>query len=193
MIQIIQLRNISSTRWKNGGGETREIYKLLNKNMELFFRISVANIESDGPFSVYPNINRTLCLLQGNGIDLTFNHAQSFILKHALEFISFPGTDTIDCKLINGPVQDFNIMIDPMYGDFDVKAYDLNTRDKKMNLSLSQKTFLFIAEGKIRLNQDIISEKSMIIFENENQLDYSIIENTKLIQINLFLRDISIA
>ena len=51
--------------WKNGGGETVEIAVSPEGAAlsEFDWRISMATVATDGPFSIFPGIDRTLSIL----------------------------------------------------------------------------------------------------------------------------------
>ena len=53
--------------WKNGGGTTAEIAAFPDgAGFNAFdWRISLAEVASDGPFSAFPGIDRTLMLVEG--------------------------------------------------------------------------------------------------------------------------------
>lgn len=99
--------------WKNGQGMTTEIakYNDPDRDDDFIWRLSIADITEDGPFSVFSGIDRTLMLLDGNGIDLSFNQEKiNHRLQDLYSILSFDGADEIDCKLIEGPTRDFNVM-----------------------------------------------------------------------------------
>ena len=56
--------------WKNGGGETAEIAVFPEGACydDFHWRLSMARIAADGPFSTFPNVDRTLALIEGNGM-----------------------------------------------------------------------------------------------------------------------------
>lgn len=94
--------------WKNGGGVTTELFRLSDANSEDFLlRISVAQVASSGPFSPFPNIDRHLLILNGNGCILNGNHT----LSVNSPVFSFPGELNINCELVDGSFSDFNVMI----------------------------------------------------------------------------------
>lgn len=109
MIQVLNEKHFIRMPWKNGGGETLELYKeeLYGK---LQFRISIATVKTSGPFSQFPEINRYLTLLEGNGFQLQFDHKKE-VIDQPLQWLSFDGNDNIQCDLISDPCLDFNIMI----------------------------------------------------------------------------------
>lgn len=96
------------TRWKNDGGWTTEIAR--SGDDDYRWRISIAEIESDGPFSSFPGIERDLLLLEGNGIELDIDDAPPRRLAQRFERVHFAGEAKVDCRLVAGPTRDFNVM-----------------------------------------------------------------------------------
>src|SRR5437764_6708185 len=97
--------------WKNGGGETREI-ALAPPGAALDgfdWRISPARIATDGPFSRFPGIDRTLMILEGGGIRLTLDGSAPVDLTADSEPIAFHGDVPASATLIAGPVTDLNV------------------------------------------------------------------------------------
>ncbi len=95
-------------RWKNDGGWTTEIARSGEEDFR--WRISIAEIESDGPFSSFPGIERDLLLLEGNGIELDIDDAPPRRLVQRFERVQFAGEAKVDCRLVAGPTRDFNVM-----------------------------------------------------------------------------------
>lgn len=99
--------------WKNGGGTTREIAAWPPAaGLEAFdWRLSIADIAADGPFSAFPGIDRQIVLLDGDGVRLrardgSFDHRLSAVG----EPFAFAGEATVDATLLGGPTRDFNVM-----------------------------------------------------------------------------------
>ena len=99
-------------RWKNGGGWTTELYSQpLHDSGEGFgWRVSIADIESDGAFSTFPQCDRWIALLEGNGMRLEFDGAPTAMLDQRLDFVHFSGDVRTGGSLIDGPVRDFNLI-----------------------------------------------------------------------------------
>jgi environmental stress-induced protein Ves len=98
-------------RWKNDGGWTTEIAREPAGDAADFrWRISIADIESDGPFSAFPGIDRDLLLLSGNGIELDIDDAPPLRLSGRFQRVRFDGGARVDCRLLAGPTRDFNVM-----------------------------------------------------------------------------------
>ena len=99
--------------WKNGLGITQQIY-VHEDAKGMRFRISQAAVVSDGIFSDFAGLERTLVLLSDTGMTLSHQHDQqhySHPLQRALDMATFSGADKTFAKLHQGPIEDLNIMV----------------------------------------------------------------------------------
>jgi environmental stress-induced protein Ves len=78
--------------WKNGGGHTLEVATHpAGADVASFeWRVSVADITRDGPFSTFPGIDRTLVLLAGRGMRLA-GGGDPLELRAPFEPVTFAG------------------------------------------------------------------------------------------------------
>ena len=95
------------SRWRNGGGATREIVSFPPGDAQLAWRASIATIDASGPFSSFPGIDRVITLLHGDSVLLRWPDAQQRLLRH--QPWAFPGEWEIEAH-ISGSCEDFNIM-----------------------------------------------------------------------------------
>ena len=111
-MRILRSKNYRRMRWKNGGGETTEIIVAPEgAALDAFdWRVSMAHVASDGPFSLFPDIDRTLAVLDGNGIRLRVAGTGTFDLTPASEPLAFPADAAAGAELIDGPIHDLNVM-----------------------------------------------------------------------------------
>lgn len=117
MLEIFKKSDFKIMPWKNGGGITTEIFKIPSKKSESFlFRLSLANISMDGPFSAFLNIDRILVLINGSGLHLKGDD-RNIELNKLLTPLHFRGEEIFFCSLLNGPCVDFNIMTDRNYAN----------------------------------------------------------------------------
>ena len=103
--------------WKNGGGVTREIVCQpqsagMGAGMGDFdWRVSIAHIASDGPFSAFPGVDRVITLLSGGGVHL---QSDDGLVDHRLDVplapFAFAGEAPIHARLLAGDCHDFNVM-----------------------------------------------------------------------------------
>ena len=82
-------------------------------------RISVADIASDGPFSAYPGVERWMALLAGSGVELTIDDQRHRLLCGDAPLCFSGGSATLG-KLVDGPVQDLNLMLRGISGTLTV-------------------------------------------------------------------------
>lgn len=120
---IIRLDEITPQPWRNGGGHTRELLRLHGGNRSTWqCRISVADIESDGPFSAFDGVERWFAVIDGAGVALRFASQETRLLKSSPPFC-FDGGTPPDCQLIHGATRDLNLMIAKGSGKMNI-AYD---------------------------------------------------------------------
>ena len=94
--------------WRNGGGVTREY--LVHPGADGFeWRVSVADVASDGPFSEFAGYERVLTLLSGAGMVLTFAEGVTVVLDQPLQHHRFAGEDAVNATLLSGPTTDLNL------------------------------------------------------------------------------------
>jgi environmental stress-induced protein Ves len=98
--------------WKNGGGVTMEVAASpAGATLDDFdWRVSMARVERDGPFSAFPGVDRTLTLLSGEGLILSLEGRVPFGLTLDSEPFPFPADVPTQARLIAGPVTDLNVM-----------------------------------------------------------------------------------
>ncbi|MSR38663.1 MAG: HutD family protein [Planctomycetes bacterium] len=100
--------------WRNGEGETRQIAiepPDATAASAFAWRISSAKITAKSPFSTFPNIDRSLWLLQGSGL-LLFIAGQEVRLEKQFARVDFAGEAEVKCELLGGAVCDLNLMVD---------------------------------------------------------------------------------
>lgn len=98
--------------WKNGGGETREVLvSPAGASLDAMeWRVSLATVASDGPFSEFRGITRTLSVLRGAGITLQVGDEPSRQLLQSSVPCTFDGETPTSAWLIDGPIVDLNVM-----------------------------------------------------------------------------------
>jgi len=112
MHRVLTPADYRHTAWKNGGGRTAEII-VHPPHADLggfVWRASVADVERDGPFSTFPGVDRTLVLLAGAGFSLTGGDVPLEMRAH-YEPVTFAGDIALGCRLHDGAVRDFNLMV----------------------------------------------------------------------------------
>ena len=110
---VVRFEDVKPQPWKNGGGVTRELLAWPNAE-DWLVRVSVADIEQNGPFSAFPGIKRSITVLSGAGIwlDAPFN----IELRPKDPPCTFSGDVVPHCELLRGPTRDLNAMFNEKSG-----------------------------------------------------------------------------
>jgi environmental stress-induced protein Ves len=111
-VRLIRVEDYRRMPWKNGGGETTEIAAWPDgAGLETFdWRVSMARVTADGPFSGFPGVDRTLAILDGAGLRLDIAGRHPVELTTTSPPFSFPADLPTVAKLAEGPVLDLNVM-----------------------------------------------------------------------------------
>ena len=95
-------------QWRNGAGTTLEIAAVPASDA-WDWRLSLAEVPTDGPFSALPGVDRALVVASGAGLILRIDD-QEHTIRHRDIFRFDGGSDTV-CSLLDGPVRDLNLMV----------------------------------------------------------------------------------
>jgi environmental stress-induced protein Ves len=116
------------------------------------WRVSVAQVDEDGPFSSFPGYDRVLVLLTGGGIDL---HTGDTVVRLRAPFGAhrFPGEQPIDATLPAGPTTDFNLMWRRDVLDGEVTVLPI---DGAHMMGASHAELCFVADGAVRLGGELL-------------------------------------
>ncbi|WP_405925979.1 HutD family protein [Streptomyces sp. NBC_00035] len=110
-VRLLPAADRLAVPWKNGGGVTRGIVASPEgAGMDDFdWRVSLAEVAADGPFSAFPDIDRTLTVVEGAGMDLTVGGERRLVDSRYVPQ-DFRGDVPTDCRLLDGPVVNLNVM-----------------------------------------------------------------------------------
>ncbi len=110
--RIVRVGDRPRVPWKNGGGETVEIAASPDgAGLDDFdWRVSLARVASDGPFSIFPGRDRTLAVVEGDGLELVPGTAPPVRLTAASDPFTFPADVPCLGRLSRGPVTNLNLM-----------------------------------------------------------------------------------
>jgi environmental stress-induced protein Ves len=147
MTQLIQYASLHPAPWKNGGGSTTEIaVSPVGATLDNFdWRVSLATIAQDGPFSSFPGIDRSLALVQGDGVLLDFGD-ERLVLSPAEPLIEFAGEDAVHATVTGLQTTDFNVMT--RRGQCRHRLELMTVRGKQPLKRRSTTTLLFLADGE---------------------------------------------
>jgi environmental stress-induced protein Ves len=110
-VRLLRAIDRAPVPWKNGGGVTTEIAASPpGAGFDDFdWRVSMAQVATDGPFSIFPGIDRVLVVLEG-GFRLQVEGQPIVELIPSSAPLAFPGDVPANAELLSGPALDLNAM-----------------------------------------------------------------------------------
>jgi uncharacterized protein len=148
-LTIIRKASFTASPWKNGGGITHEAIRVPAAGDPFRWRVSVAHIDSSGPFSEFAAYERKMVLLQGAGIELRFADGVKQPLREVGQLIQFDGAVAAHCELLGGPCVDLNLMI--LKSDRAAVRVERVAESLAVSAALDQTTLVFPIDGAIEL------------------------------------------
>jgi len=109
-MQVIRFADLAPVPWRNGGGVTREIATAPYDGEPGSFRwrVSIADVTSEGPFSAFKEVDRQIVLVEGAGMVISVDEQ-----PHRLDLfdvLAFPGDAPCVGTLVDSPTRDLNVM-----------------------------------------------------------------------------------
>jgi environmental stress-induced protein Ves len=149
--------------WKNGQGITHELFRLPEEGA-FTLRLSAAVVSSDSPFSPFPGIDRTITLLEGHGFELRREDGVTALVRGHQPF-SFHGEDSWSCRLLQGPVLDFNVMADRA-----VWRATVHVSEGAFWVGGSQVAILALEEG-VRAGEEEMGLHDLVVLTEEGRVE----------------------
>ncbi len=114
-VRVIDPSRHRTMPWKNGFGTTTEIAidpPEAGLGGRFRWRLSIAAVQRSGPFSAFPGYERTIMVIEGRGMELAVGSDPPRRLDRLFEPFVFSGDAPVQCRLLDGPVRDLNLMVD---------------------------------------------------------------------------------
>jgi environmental stress-induced protein Ves len=150
-MRILRAADYRVMPWKNGSGTTTEIaVSPESAGLDDFdWRVSMARVEQDGPFSNFPGIDRTLSILEGAGIILHVADRIPVGMTIASEPLPFPADAPTRADLIAGPITDLNVMSRRAHASHTVER--LSVSGSVEVVAGASATLVLCHEGRVRI------------------------------------------
>lgn len=134
--------------WANGRGSTKEIATHPSGDAWVW-RLSLADVNEDGPFSLLPDTDRSLVVAAGKGMRLHIGGSDATVV-HTFESVSFAGDLPTSAELLDGPVRDLNLMV-RRTGESRVPHLDVRSFAKGEAVELEDAVALVVLRGSLTL------------------------------------------
>ncbi|SDG61748.1 hypothetical protein SAMN05216603_102499 [Pseudomonas benzenivorans] len=147
-VQLHRAADYPRMPWKNGAGSTQEIARDQGEGLDGFgWRLSIADIGESGGFSAFNGYQRIISVLEGDGMQLRVDDALSRPLL-AFDPFAFAGASRVDCRLLGGPIRDFNLIYAPQR--FRARLQWLRVKGELRLFSSASSLLLFAADAGLR-------------------------------------------
>lgn len=150
MIELIRADQYTKMLWKNGAGFTLEIARSQG-DADFEWRISMADVATSGPFSLFPNKQRIISVLDGQGMVLHVDDLPAKNLKQG-DIFAFDGESQVQSELVGGAIRDLNLIYDP--AKYHVRFQRLNDAAEQIFISSADLIFIFNLGSETEVNVD---------------------------------------
>jgi environmental stress-induced protein Ves len=138
-VTVVRVADVRPQPWANGGGTTRELLVAADGS----WRISLADIEADGPFSSFPGRRRLLTVVDGPVLGLDVD-GETHVVEPQRPF-AFSGDAAVRASVPEGPVRALNVIVDPAVSPH-VTVLELG-RTSTLPLAEDQAAFVLKGDG----------------------------------------------
>ncbi|MDY7373736.1 HutD family protein [Acinetobacter oleivorans] len=150
MIELIRADQYTKMLWKNGAGFTLEIARSQGK-ADFDWRISMADVTTSGPFSLFPNKQRIISVLDGKGMVLHVDDLPAKTLNQG-DIFAFHGESQVQSELVDGAIRDLNLIYDP--AKFHARFQWLDGAVEQAFISSADLIFIFNSGSETEVNVD---------------------------------------
>lgn len=139
--------------WANGGGTTRELLVADDGS----WRISMADIDRDGPFSPFPGRDRVLTVVDGPVLQLTVDGLEQ-VVEPRRPF-TFDGGAEVVASVPEGPVSALNVFVDETVNPF-VTVLELG---RGSSLPLADDQAALVLQGRATAGEEDASPYDLLV------------------------------
>ncbi|MFS8114383.1 HutD family protein [Rhizobium jaguaris] len=182
-MRILRASDYKRMPWKNGGGETVEIAVSPDGAglAEFDWRVSMATVATDGPFSVFPGIDRTLSILDGEGMTLFIEGREPERLTQESDPLPFPADAPTSATLIKGTITDLNVMTQRGRFTHSVRRVSV---DGAGTLAIGGETLILCHRGRVEVAKLLLSALDCLLLIADGQ-EISVSGKAELFQIDI--------
>lgn len=177
MRSILRLSDYRRTPWKNGLGWTDQIAihppEADLKRGDFLWRISTAHIAQSSPFSLFPEHDRLLVVLEGVGLRLSHSfiegEPEDVIELPPLEPYEFPGDVPTQCELLDGPIQDFSIFVRKGIVSVNAKVIAIDADESYAWEPQGRTGLAFVVQGEVENQGEIVKTGESLRIDLTNE------------------------
>lgn len=146
--------------WQNGLGQTAEVARFPATATPFEWRISIAQVTGNNPFSLFPGVDRTIVQLTGPAMTLThptLNHHETL---QPLTPYAFSG-DVETSATVAGPATDFNVMVRRGIWHKAVESLHLQPQQPMLLERREDMVAVYCAKGDVHFKNQTVTLESL--------------------------------
>ncbi len=155
---VLKASSYREGRWRNGLGVSWDIASMGGDDFA--WRLALARLDADVPFSSYPGIDRVFTIIAGDGVILDVE-GQDQIDARPLRPVQFPGGRATSCRLVAGPCRALNLFVKRQAYSSDVSV---TRHDKGDELQLPPLGLMFVIDGLATVDGDELEGGDTAVF-----------------------------
>jgi uncharacterized protein len=137
---VVRSADVAAQSWGNGAGTTRELLCADDGA----WRVSLADVDRDGPFSPFPGRHRLLTVVDGPVLVLLVDGVETLVEPRRP--FAFDGGAHVSASVPEGPVRVLNVIADPAVEPF-VTVLELG---RSSALPLADDQAALVLQGRVR-------------------------------------------
>lgn len=159
MTLILKASGYREGRWRNGLGVSWDIASEGGEDFD--WRMALARLDAEVPFSAYPGIDRVFTVIEGDGVILEVQGLGQIDARR-LRPVRFPGDLATSCRLVAGPSRALNLFVKRQAYSSDVSV---TRHDKGDELQLPPLGLIFIIAGLATIDGDELEGGDTIVVD----------------------------
>ena len=172
-MQVVRTADRRPTRWKNGGGITFEVASFpAGSGLDDFgWRISMAEVTQSGAFSIFPNVDRTLAIIEGRLLLDTVGQGIAVLDKQS-PALTFSGDVLTVGTPVSEVVKDLNVMTRRGQFSAAVNRYAVLGKDSHLILKADVSVIIALTDISIKhenVHQELCRHDAIVVTKTENE------------------------
>jgi uncharacterized protein len=172
-MQVFRTADRQPTRWRNGGGITFEVVSFpAGSGLDDFlWRISMAEVTQSGAFSVFPNVDRTLAIIEGRLLLDTAGQGIA-VLDQQSPALTFSGDVLTVGTPVSEVVKDLNVMTRRGQFSATVNRYAVLGTDSRLVFKADVSVIIALSDIRIKhehIYQELRRHDAILITKAENE------------------------
>jgi len=156
--------------WANGLGVTAEICAWPPAPQRWAWRLSLADVTEDGPFSDLPRVDRHIIVADGIGMGLTIDGSSERRIEFGAPSFAFSGDVRMHCRLLDGPITDLNLMVRRTHGAgalvLEHASAGQQLHDADVLRSYPRVGAVVVIDGRVRIGTEELTKFDAVLVED---------------------------